>query len=113
MLDTRQIFHSIATSWTIPSDLPYFNGHFPGEPIFPAVGIVDASLELVRRHTKTEALRLTGVTNAKFTHPLKPQDPVTIDIAEVGAHEWQLTWKHATQADLQFASVRLTVEVTT
>ncbi len=31
-------------TWTLPRSLPYFDGHFPGNPIFPAVGIVDASL---------------------------------------------------------------------
>ncbi len=28
----------------VPKELPYFQGHFPGNPILPAIGIIDGSL---------------------------------------------------------------------
>ena len=31
-------------TWKVPPDLPYFEGHFPNNPILPGVGIIDGSL---------------------------------------------------------------------
>lgn len=107
MLDTRAIFSDIQREWTIPADLPYFDGHFPGQPVFPAVGIVDASLALVRRVAERVDLQLLGVVSAKFTQVLGPGTRVVIESERVGEDEWQLDWGDG--GDKKFASLRLKV----
>ena len=109
MLDTRAIFADIRREWTIPADLPYFDGHFPEKPVFPAVGIVDASLALVRRESGQEDLQLLGVVSAKFTQILGPGARVVIAAERVQDDQWQLDWSDG--AATKFASLRLKVGV--
>lgn len=58
---------------------PLFDGHFPGYPVFPAVGQV----ELVERCV-TEALewgtRVRSISRAKFTAILKPGRSLTLEL---------------------------------
>ncbi|MGE4133656.1 MAG: hypothetical protein AB7F86_18610 [Bdellovibrionales bacterium] len=103
MLDPADAFKSMQlqsadgtrfqATWTVPADLPYFKGHFPGMPIFPAVGIVDATLYLVRQHLKTSHLSLAHFTNAKFLSPIEPGHRVEILAQTVGPEEWSVDWR--------------------
>jgi 3-hydroxyacyl-[acyl-carrier-protein] dehydratase len=93
MLDTREVFAGISADWIVPHDLPYFDGHFPGNPVFPAVGIVDASLALLRKQTGRD-LQLAGIGSAKFTQPIGPGTAVHIDLNLKGA-DWVAEWSSA------------------
>lgn len=117
MLDTRAVFAKIDSEWTVPSDLPYLNGHFPGQPVFPAVGIVDASVELVRKLSGVSSLYLKSVPSAKFSQPIGPGSRVHIDAAKVSADatasgsgpsgEWQIDWSESGAPEKKIASLRL------
>ncbi|MBX3022101.1 MAG: hypothetical protein KF799_10545 [Bdellovibrionales bacterium] len=109
MLDTQKVFANMNTDWTVPADLPYFAGHFPGNPVFPAVGIVDASLELIRKQTGNTGLFLAGVVSAKFMQPIGPQARVHIDVSDVGGGEWECEWSEAANHERKIASLRLKV----
>lgn len=49
----------------------FFEGHFPGAPVLPAVVQVGAAVELASRALKVPQ-RLVEVTRAKFTSPAAP-----------------------------------------
>jgi 3-hydroxymyristoyl/3-hydroxydecanoyl-(acyl carrier protein) dehydratase len=93
-----------SATWTVPGDLPYFNGHFPGAPILPAIAIIDASLVLLQKHTPT--LNLSSVDAAKFLCPITPGQSVRIEWTAAGEHLWDVEWKKAFDGEV-LAELRL------
>ncbi len=101
--ETNGAIHSVM--WTVPGDLPYFNGHFPQNPIFPAVGIVDASTALLGFFTQTD-LQLKSIAMAKFLSPITPGQNVRIEWQQESETEWLVEWKD-TSAKNGLATLRL------
>ncbi len=104
MIDAGLVFNGIQIAaavddgtfrarWHVPLDLPYFDGHFPGLPIFPAVGIVDATLHALRAHLKSPSLQLTGIPSAKFLSPVVPDARVVLHFRPTGTAVWDCDWK--------------------
>ena len=60
-------------------DFPAFEGHFPGQPVLPAVVQLAAVRLLAARHLGT-ALIPTSLDRAKFKAMIGPEEPVTITI---------------------------------
>ena len=62
---------------SFPPELRVFAGHFPGQPIVPAVYLVEAATCAAGR-ALGRSLALSGVRSAKFTRPLLPGDSATL-----------------------------------
>jgi UDP-3-O-[3-hydroxymyristoyl] N-acetylglucosamine deacetylase/3-hydroxyacyl-[acyl-carrier-protein] dehydratase len=66
---------------------PFFNGHFPGHPIMPAVLIIEAMaqcggvllLNSVDR-PKERLVYFMGIDNAKFRKPVRPGDQLRFEL---------------------------------
>ncbi len=66
---------------------PFFQGHFPGHPIMPAVLILEAMaqtggvllLNTVER-PETKLMYFLGIDNAKFRKPVRPGDTVRFEL---------------------------------
>jgi len=66
---------------------PFFNGHFPGHPIMPAVLIIEAMaqcggvllLNTVDR-AKDKLVYFMGIDNAKFRKPVRPGDQLRFEL---------------------------------
>jgi UDP-3-O-[3-hydroxymyristoyl] N-acetylglucosamine deacetylase/3-hydroxyacyl-[acyl-carrier-protein] dehydratase len=66
---------------------PFFQGHFPGHPIMPAVLIVEAMaqaggillLNTVER-PETKLMYFMGIDNAKFRRPVRPGDTLRFEL---------------------------------
>ena len=54
-----------------------FSGHFPGDPILPAIVQVCAVVSLAEEESG-KALRLAAVRSAKFLSPIRPDEEVSI-----------------------------------
>jgi 3-hydroxyacyl-[acyl-carrier-protein] dehydratase len=54
-----------------------FSGHFPGNPILPAIVQVCAVVSLAEEEGG-KALRIASVRSAKFLSPIRPDDEVSI-----------------------------------
>jgi 3-hydroxyacyl-[acyl-carrier-protein] dehydratase len=54
-----------------------FSGHFPGNPILPAIVQVRAVVSLAEEEGG-KALRLAAVRSAKFLSPIRPDEEVSI-----------------------------------
>jgi 3-hydroxymyristoyl/3-hydroxydecanoyl-(acyl carrier protein) dehydratase len=67
---------------TVEAADPCFDGHFPGNPLVPGVVILDlVHAELTRQ--RGERVRVVGVPGVKFLRPLRPDEPMHIELANV------------------------------
>ena len=60
-----------------PMDFIGFQGHFPGNPVVPAVCLI-STVELLAEHCLGRDLTITKVVSAKFRTPILPEQTVTI-----------------------------------
>lgn len=102
MIEPSQLFRfhpvpetdgAFRVDWTVPESLPYFAGHFPGAPVLPAVAILDASVEMIRRALSLESLALRAAPTAKFTGPVLPGAAVAVRLAPCGDGAWDVAWR--------------------
>ena len=77
---TANLENVIYINWSVPRDLPYFEGHFPGNPVLPAVALLDLSLVIVNQiDSKLESMFLT-IKSAKFSEVIRPEDLLSIKV---------------------------------
>ena len=61
-------------------EAPFFAGHFPGNPVVPAVVILQTVVDSVVK--LQPGLRLRSVANAKFTDAVRPGQMLLFDIVK-------------------------------
>lgn len=67
---------------------PFFQGHFPGKPIFPGVLILEAmaqaagilAFKSVGKLEPGELYYFAGIDEARFKHPVQPGDKMTFEV---------------------------------
>ncbi len=67
----------------LPPDFPAFQGHFPGFPILPAVAMLEIG-RVAFQATAGYPLTLTGVTRAKFTQLIRPEEEIEFSVETLG-----------------------------
>jgi 3-hydroxymyristoyl/3-hydroxydecanoyl-(acyl carrier protein) dehydratase len=65
---------------TVPDDSSYFEGHFPGEPVLPAVGQM-ALIEVLLRELLDERVSIRAFDSMRFRAPLGPGDQLEVRLA--------------------------------
>ena len=67
---------------------PFFQGHFPGQPIFPGVLIIEAMAQaggfLVLNsidNPETKLMYFTGINNSRFKKPVIPGDQIHFEVS--------------------------------
>ncbi len=69
---------------------PFFQGHFPGEPIMPGVLIVEALAQvgavavLSMPENKNKLALFTGINNFRFKQMVKPGDQLELEVTMTG-----------------------------
>ena len=90
MINTQEIFNfthveknsdtaRIIATWKVSSDISYFDGHFPNNPILPAIAYIDLCSELLSS-SLGKTIRLKAVNAAKFLESVKPHDDLSIEL---------------------------------
>lgn len=87
-----------------PAGSPCLEGHFPGNPVVPAVAIL---AELIGWSEERLGRRITGVANARFQRPLLPDVTWQIALEETVAGQVTVT---AREGDAVALRLRLTAE---
>jgi 3-hydroxyacyl-[acyl-carrier-protein] dehydratase len=67
-----------------PPDHPAAQGHFPGNPIIPGAVLLSETLRAIEA-TLDYGLSPRQLASAKFLHPARPGDRVTIEYSETGS----------------------------
>ena len=66
-----------AGRFVVPADHPCLPGHFPGRPVVPGVLLLDEVLARLAPHVPGT---ITGVSSAKFLHPVAPGEDVDVTV---------------------------------
>ena len=79
---------SIHTQFTAHADLPCFSGHFPGNPVFPGVLVIEAVAQagallgaLTLGLEDDTFIAFSGVQKARFARPVLPGDTLDIHVS--------------------------------
>ncbi|WP_045223013.1 hypothetical protein [Desulfonatronum thioautotrophicum] len=77
---------AIRQNFSFPPEFVGFAGHFPGEPILPAVVQIGTGAVLAKSFLTKETgpYRLETVTRAKFLRKLKPGETITVHCSRRG-----------------------------
>ena len=77
--------------YTVRGDEPFLRGHFPGEPIFPGVLLVEAAAQLAGVVAQSDpkipplaGLKLTALQNLKIFSAAKPGDTIGLEARVTG-----------------------------
>jgi 3-hydroxymyristoyl/3-hydroxydecanoyl-(acyl carrier protein) dehydratase len=73
------------TKYCVRADHPSLPGHFPGQPVVPAVLLLNHVVDCVQ-YRCGDNLHLKGIESAKFLAPLLPDQEVTITISMHAGH---------------------------
>jgi len=77
----RELESGVERVFVFKEDFVGFRGHFPGNPILPAVVEVLTAVVLLEEW-KGRNITLKSVENAKFKSPVKPGDAVEVRCVE-------------------------------
>lgn len=91
----KQTENKFNVSCTIPKNLKFFEGHFPGNPVLPGYVIIDATLAMIKKASKKD-LSLSTLKNAKFMNIVRPDQAVHI-ILENLQNQWTATWRDSNE----------------
>lgn len=95
-IDASDSIDQFSAEWTVPTELAYFDGHFPGNPILPAVAITDASLYVIQKRM-SQMIYVQAVPMAKFMAPVAPKQDVRMNFtASEGGRVWEVEWSDKT-----------------
>ena len=77
--------------YTVRGDEPFLRGHFPGEPIFPGVLLVEAAAQLAGVVAQSDPkipplknLKLTAMRNVKILGTAKPGEIIQVETRVTG-----------------------------
>jgi 3-hydroxyacyl-[acyl-carrier-protein] dehydratase len=74
---------SISAEIQVPAESPWFDGHFPGEPILPGVAQLALVIDLLEEALGTP-VSVTEVSRVRFKRTIAPSETVTVHITPKG-----------------------------
>lgn len=83
-------------SYRIPATHPCLTGHFPGNPIVPGVVILNYVQQQLLASFPDD--RIITLTQAKFLHPLLPEENFSVSLTQSSAQHIKFTCTRNTQS---------------
>ena len=83
-MDERTDGDTVVFTVVVPEDCPFFEGHFPGRPVLPAIGQLAMLTALVQRVTGP-SVSLTGVDGFRLSRQVLPGDRVEVRLEALRA----------------------------
>jgi len=84
----------ITAQFIVKSGSPWFDGHFPGNPIIPGIAQMSMIFDLMQR-AMGPGLKLDGFKRVRFKQLIRPDTPISVLIKPTGKNpnrfEYQLT----------------------
>jgi 3-hydroxymyristoyl/3-hydroxydecanoyl-(acyl carrier protein) dehydratase len=85
--------NEISADVHVPPDSPWFDGHFPGEPILPGVAQIGMVFDAIRK-ARNRDLKRSSVRRVRFKRIIRPDDQLKIIAAplkkEAGAYSFRI-----------------------
>ena len=74
--------NEIEASCFVPADSPWFEGHFPGEPILPGIAIVHTVEQAILKDIQknNERVVLDELRRIRFVQPVRPGEQLKITV---------------------------------
>jgi 3-hydroxymyristoyl/3-hydroxydecanoyl-(acyl carrier protein) dehydratase len=69
--------NEISAEIHVPSDSPWFDGHFPGVPILPGVAQIGMVFDAISK-AHNQNLMISSVRRVRFKHIIRPDDQLKI-----------------------------------
>jgi 3-hydroxyacyl-[acyl-carrier-protein] dehydratase len=89
----RSEANEISADIHVRSDSPWFDGHFPAEPILPGVAQIGMVFDVIRK-ASTPDLKISSVRRVRFKRIIRPDDQLKIIAAplkqEIGAYSFRI-----------------------
>jgi 3-hydroxyacyl-[acyl-carrier-protein] dehydratase len=83
--------HSGVGEYRVRGDEPFLRGHFPGQPIFPGVLLVEATAQLAGIVAQSDpeilpliGLKLAGLRSVKITGSARPGEVIRLEASVTG-----------------------------
>ena len=90
---TRSDKNEIEADIQVPSDSPWFDGHFPGEPILPGVAQIGMVFDAIRK-ARNQDLKISSVRRVRFKQIIRPDDKLKLIAAPLkentGAYSFRI-----------------------
>jgi len=74
---TRSAENEISADIQVPPDSPWFDGHFPAEPILPGVAQIGLVFDVISKARNLD-LSISSVRRVRFKHIVRPDDKLKI-----------------------------------
>lgn len=89
----RSEANEISADIRVPSGSPWFDGHFPREPILPGVAQIGMVFDAIQK-ARNRDLKLSGVRRVRFKRIIRPDDRLKIIAAplkqEAGSYSFRI-----------------------
>jgi len=83
----RRTGDSLDIDLSIPGDLLYFQGHFPGFPVLPGIAQLDWAVREARRRFDKSGFVL-NIQNLKFRELIRPGEKITLSLRSFADGGW-------------------------
>ena len=79
LIESRIAANVVHLRFIVGSRSPYFEGHFPGEPLLPGVAQLGLALHAAQLLGDGE-LALTGLRGLRLRHPIRPEKEFEVSV---------------------------------
>ncbi len=105
----RSATNEISADIHVPSDSPWFEGHFPGEPILPGVAQIGMVFDAIRK-THNQGLKVSSVRRVRFKGIIRPDDQLKIIAAPLKQETGSYSFRILIQAETVCSGVMAVVD---